>query len=72
MPGSESSEVTHDELDDSDLPEPDFDISGTYDAVDSDVDEDTVIKEDIPTAGGPDGSDETIMMVDDDDDDITR
>ncbi|MEE9160411.1 MAG: VWA domain-containing protein [Gammaproteobacteria bacterium] len=73
MPGSESSAVTHDELDDSDLPEPDFDISGTHDAVDSDVDEDTVMKEDVPTTEGPDGSDETIMLYDDDDDDdITR
>jgi len=73
MPGSDPSAVTHDELEDSDLPEPDFDISGTHESVDSDVDEDTVMKGDVPTAEAPDGSDETIMLYDDDDDeDITR
>ena len=72
-PGSKPSAVNYDELDDDDLPEPDFDITGEHDSVDSDIDEDTVMKEDVPTAEGPDGSDETIMLYDDDDDDdITR
>ena len=75
MPDSNSSNANHDELDD-DLPEPDFDITSEHDSVDSDIDEDTVMKEDIPgpTAEGPDGSDETIMLYDDEDEDedITR
>ena len=72
-PGSKPSAVNYDELDDDDLPEPDFDITGEHGSVDSDIDEDTVMKGDVPTAEGPDGSDETIMLYDDDDDDdITR
>ncbi|MCK5433031.1 MAG: VWA domain-containing protein, partial [Gammaproteobacteria bacterium] len=69
-PGSKPSAVNYDELDDDDdLPEPDFDITGEHGSVDSDIDEDTVMKGDVPTAEGPDGSDETIMLYDDDDDD---
>ena len=73
-PGSKPSAVDYDALDDDgDLPEPDFDITGEHGSVDSDIDEDTVMKGDVPTAEGPDGSDETIMLYDDDDDDdITR
>ena len=69
MPGANQSATSHDELDEIDLPEPDFDfdITGTADSIDSDDDEeDTVMRGDIPPAAeNADGSDETIMLDDD-------
>ncbi|MFT5426684.1 MAG: pSer/pThr/pTyr-binding forkhead associated (FHA) protein/uncharacterized protein YegL [Gammaproteobacteria bacterium] len=68
MPGRNPSATSHDELDEIDLPEPDFDfdITGTADSIDSDDDEeDTVMRGDIPAVEGSDGSDETIMLDDD-------
>jgi hypothetical protein len=68
MPGRNPSATSHDELDEIDLPEPDFDfdITGTADSIDSDDDEeDTVMRGDIPGVEGSDGSDETIMLDDD-------
>ena len=75
IPGSKPPAEKFDELDDDDLPEPDFDITGEHGSVDSDIDADTVMKGgDVPTSKVPDGSDETMMMFDEDedDDDITR
>lgn len=75
IPGSEPSVENFDDLDDDDLPEPDFDITGEHGSDDPNLDEDTVMKGgDAPAERGPDGSDETIMMIDEDedDDDITR
>ena len=66
MPGSNPSATNHDELDEIDLPEPDFDfdITGTADSINSKDDEDTVIRGNIPSAEGSDGSDETIILDD--------
>jgi len=76
MPGSVPPESNHDELDD-DLPEPDFDITGTADDSDAvneldEDEEDTLMsmKEKMSATEGPDGSDETIMLDDDSENDI--
>ncbi len=76
MPGSVTTESNYDELDD-DLPEPDFDITGTADDSDAvneldEDEEDTLIsmKEKMSATEGPDGSDETIMLDDDSENDI--
>jgi len=76
MPGSVTTESNYDELDD-DLPEPDFDITGTADDSDAvneldEDEEDTLMsmKEKMSATEGPDGSDETIMLDDDSENDI--
>jgi pSer/pThr/pTyr-binding forkhead associated (FHA) protein len=76
MPGSVTTESNYDELDD-DLPEPDFDITGTADDSDAvneldEDEEDTLMsmKEKMSATEGPDGSDETIMLDDDSENDV--
>jgi pSer/pThr/pTyr-binding forkhead associated (FHA) protein/Mg-chelatase subunit ChlD len=69
MTGADQPAANHDELDEIDLPEPDFDfdITGTADSIvsDDDEEEDTVMRGDIPAVEVSDGSDETIMLDDD-------
>jgi len=70
IPGSAvTPETNHDDLPE----EPDFDFditgTGTADEVDED-EEDTIMRENMPVAEDPDGSDETIMLDDDHGDDV--
>lgn len=68
IPGSAvTPETNHDDLPEE--PDFDFDITGTADEVDED-EEDTIMRENMPVAEDPDGSDETIMLDDDHGDDV--